>query len=221
VINFSNVSKQYGSGQKVLQGVTFSIERNQMAFITGPSGAGKTTLLKIITLQERPTRGRVFIDDQNISMLSGRKIAYYRRTIGVVHQDHKLLFDRNVSDNVALPLLVKHESTAKIRRNIHGALEMVGLQGKENAYPIDLSGGEQQRVGIARAIVTRPKVLIADEPTGNLDLQLGEDIMKIFQNLTSYGTTVLVATHEPRHNQGRNFLVLKLQNGHLRSGHFF
>ena len=116
MIHFSNVSKQYGSGLKVLQGVNFTIERNQMAFLTGPSGAGKTTLIKLITLQEHPTRGHVFIDDKNISTLSGRKIAYYRRTIGVVHQDHKLLYDRSVSENVALPLLVKHESSSKIQR---------------------------------------------------------------------------------------------------------
>ena len=156
MIRFSNVSKQYPSGQTALRGVSFAIEPNQLVFLTGQSGAGKSTLIKLITLQEKPTHGHVFVNDRNLSSLTGNQIAFYRRTLGVVHQDHKLLFDRTVSQNVGLPLAVTNSDSKKAQRRISASLEMVGLLGKERSYPIQLSGGEQQRVGIARAIVGRP-----------------------------------------------------------------
>ncbi len=215
MIRFSNVSKQYPSGQTALRSVSFAIEPNQLVFLSGHSGAGKSTLIKLITLQEKPTHGHVFVHDRNLSSLTGNQIAYYRRTLGVVHQDHKLLFDRTVSQNVGLPLAVTHTDTKKAQRRISAALEMVGLLGKEKSYPIQLSGGEQQRVGIARAIVGRPQLIIADEPTGNLDKELGDEIMGIFKRLVQYETTIIVATHDRHHYVGQNFLVFELQKGKL------
>ena len=213
MIRFSNVTKQYSSGHTALRSVSFAIEPNQLVFLTGHSGAGKSTLIKLITLQEKPTHGHVFVDDRNLSALAGIQIAYYRRSIGVVQQDHKLLFDRTVRDNVALPLIVQNMEMSKIRRRISVVLEMVGLHGKEKAYPIHLSDGEQQRVGIARAIVGRPQLIIADEPTGNLDEELGDEIMDIFKLLVQHETTIIVATHEKRHFSGQQFNVFELRNG--------
>ena len=215
MIRFSNVSKQYPSGQTALRGVSFAIEPNQLVFLTGQSGAGKSTLIKLITLQEKPTHGHVFVNDRNLSSLTGNQIAFYRRTLGVVHQDHKLLFDRTVGQNVGLPLAVTNSDSKKAQRRISASLEMVGLLGKERSYPIQLSGGEQQRVGIARAIVGRPQLIIADEPTGNLDKELGDEIMSIFKRLVQYETTIIVATHDRHHYIGQNYLVFKLQKGIL------
>ena len=215
MIRFSNVSKQYPSGQTALRGVSFAIEPNQLVFLTGQSGAGKSTLIKLITLQEKPTHGHVFVNDRNLSALTGNQIAFYRRTLGVVHQDHKLLFDRTVGQNVGLPLAVTNSDSKKAQRRISASLEMVGLLGKERSYPIQLSGGEQQRVGIARAIVGRPQLIIADEPTGNLDKELGDEIMSIFKRLVQYETTIIVATHDRHHYIGQNYLVFKLQKGIL------
>ncbi len=215
MIRFSNVSKQYPSGQTALRSISFAIEPNQLVFLSGHSGAGKSTLIKLITLQEKPTHGHVFVNDRNLSSLTGNHIAFYRRTLGVVHQDHKLLFDRTVSQNVGLPLAVTNTDTKKAQRRISAALEMVGLLGKERSYPIQLSGGEQQRVGIARAIVGRPQLIIADEPTGNLDKELGDEIMGIFKRLVQYETTIIVATHDRHHYVGQNYLVFELQKGIL------
>ncbi len=213
MIRFSNVTKQYPSGQTALRSVSFAIESNQLVFLTGHSGAGKSTLIKLITLKEKPTHGHVFVNDRNLSALTGNQIAYYRRSIGVVQQDHKLLFDRTVMDNIALPLIVRNMEMSKIRRRISVVLEMVGLRGKEKAYPINLSGGEQQRVGIARAIVGRPQLIMADEPTGNLDEELGDEIMDIFKLLVQYETTIIVATHDRHHFSGQRFNVFELRNG--------
>ncbi len=213
MIRFSNVTKQYPSGQTALRSVSFAIESNQLVFLTGHSGAGKSTLIKLITLKEKPTHGHVFVNDRNLSALAGNQIAYYRRSIGVVQQDHKLLFDRTVMDNIALPLIVRNMEMSKIRRRISVVLEMVGLRGKEKAYPINLSGGEQQRVGIARAIVGRPQLIMADEPTGNLDEELGDEIMDIFKLLVQYETTIIVATHDRHHFSGQRFNVFELRNG--------
>lgn len=215
MIRFSNVSKQYPSGQTALRSISFAIESNQLVFLSGHSGAGKSTLIKLITLQEKPTHGHVFVNDRNLSSLTGNQVAFYRRTLGVVHQDHKLLFDRTVSQNVGLPLAVTFTDTKKAQRRISAALEMVGLLGKERAYPIQLSGGEQQRVGIARAIVGRPQLIIADEPTGNLDKELGDEIMGIFKRLVQYETTIIIATHDRHHYAGQNYLVFELSKGIL------
>ena len=215
MIRFSNVTKQYSNGPIALRGVNFSIEPNRLVFLTGHSGAGKTTLIKLITLSERPTRGHLFVNDRNLSNISSRNIPYYRRTIGVVHQDHKLLFDRTVRDNVALPLIVANVERRKIWRRVSAALELVGMNDKERIYPISLSGGEQQRVGIARAIVSRPPLIIADEPTGNLDEKLGNEIMAIFRFLSRSDTTVIIATHDRHHFQNNQHAVLELRNGVL------
>lgn len=215
MIRFSNVSKQYSSGQVALRGISFAIQPHQLVFLTGHSGAGKSTLIKLITLQEKPTHGHVFVNDRNLSSLSGNQIAYYRRSLGVVHQDHKLLYDRTVSQNVGLPLAITHTDSRKARRRISTALEMVGLVGKERSYPIHLSGGEQQRVGIARAIIARPQLIIADEPTGNLDEELSDEIMAIFKRLVQYETTIIVATHDRRHHVGGDHAVFELHKGIL------
>ena len=222
MIRFSGVTKQFPNGNVALRGVSFSIEPRQLVFLTGHSGAGKTTLIKLLTLGERPSRGHIFINERNLTQIRGKNIAYYRRTIGVVHQDHKLLFDRRVRDNVALPLIVSNVEHSKIQRRVSAALEQVGLAGKENMYPMSLSGGEQQRVGIARAIVGRPPLIIADEPTGNLDHDLGTHIMNYFKMLAQHDTTVIVATHDRSHFEsprGEHYghRILELREGMLLS----
>lgn len=167
-----------------------------MAFLTGHSGAGKSTLLKLITLIERSSRGQVIINGQNMSKLGRRRIPYHRRNIGIIFQDHQLLFDRTVFDNVALPLVIAGVPRGEINRRVRASLDKVSLLNKEKAYPITLSGGEQQRVGIARAVVNKPPLLLADEPTGNLDPALSWEIMQIFEQFSQVGVTVLVATHD-------------------------
>ncbi len=215
ILHFSNVTKQYANGHLALRNVNFILNSEQLVFLTGHSGAGKTSVIRLITREEQPTQGHVFVNGQNLSTLSHRATALYRRTIGVVHQDHKLLDDRTVRENVALPLLIANMRMAKIQRQISASLEMVGLEGTEAAFPRQLSGGEQQRVGIARAIVGRPRLILADEPTGNLDANLSDDIMDIFRNLVHYRTTILIATHEYRHFRNRTSPVLELENGSL------
>lgn len=168
----------------------------QMAFLTGHSGAGKSTLLKLIALLERPSRGQVLINGQNLAKVGRRRIPYFRRNIGIIFQDHQLLFDRTVFDNVALPLIIAGYPHREIGRRVRASLDKVGLLNKEKAYPITLSGGEQQRVGIARAVVNKPPLLLADEPTGNLDPELSQEVMTIFEDFSQVGVTVLVATHD-------------------------
>ena len=172
MIRFSDVSKRYPGGQDALSNVNFHLQPGEMAFLTGHSGAGKSTLLKLITLIERSSRGQVIINGQNLSKLPRRRIPYHRRNIGIIFQDHQLLFDRTVYDNVALPLIIAGQPQREIGKRVRAALDKVGLLGKEKLYPITLSGGEQQRVGIARAVVNKPPLLLADEPTGNLDPEL-------------------------------------------------
>ncbi|MFO7603759.1 MAG: cell division ATP-binding protein FtsE [Gammaproteobacteria bacterium] len=196
MIRFSDVSKRYPGGQDALSNVSFHLPPGEMAFLTGHSGAGKSTLLKLITLIERSTRGQVIINGQNMSKLSRRRIPYHRRNIGIIFQDHQLLFDRTVFDNVALPLVIAGVPANEIGRRVRGALDKVGLLHKEKSLPITLSGGEQQRVGIARAVVNKPPLLLADEPTGNLDPDLSWEIMQIFAQFSQVGVTVLVATHD-------------------------
>lgn len=172
MIEFHQVFKRYEGGHEALKGVSFELPAGEMAFLTGHSGAGKSTLLKLIALMERPTRGQVILDGQNISKVKDRHIPYHRRKIGMIFQDHRLLFDRTVFDNVALPLIIAGVSDRDIPKRVRAALDKVGLLSKEKQLPIQLSGGEQQRVGIARAVVNKPPLLLADEPTGNLD-QIG------------------------------------------------
>lgn len=196
MIRLENVTKRYPGGQEALAGLDLSVDKGEMVFVTGHSGAGKSTLLRLIALIERPTGGQVFVDNQNTSRVKRRKIPAYRRQIGMVFQDHKLLYDRPVFDNVALPLIIAGVSRRDAGRRVRAALDQVSLLHKEKKSPETLSAGEQQRVGIARAIVTRPKLLIADEPTGNLDPDLSLEVMRIFRRFNEVGVTLLIASHD-------------------------
>jgi cell division transport system ATP-binding protein len=186
-----------------------------MVFLTGHSGAGKSTLLKLIALMDRPSRGHILLHQQALNRLSRSSVPAYRRTLGLVFQDHRLLFDRSVFDNVALPLIVAGFAHGDIARQVASTLEQVGLADKARALPITLSGGEQQRVGIARAVVLRPQILLADEPTGNLDPDLSEEIMQLFVRFNQLGTTVLVASHDLRLVRQLEKRVLVLDHGRL------
>ena len=215
MIQFSHVSKRYPGGHDALKSITFDLAREEMAFLTGHSGAGKSTLLKLITLIERPTRGQAIVNNKNLARISSRQIPYFRRDVGIVFQDYKLLHDRTVFDNVALPLVVAGLPHREIGRRVRAALDKVGLLKKERAYPITLSGGEQQRVGIARAVVNKPPLLLADEPTGNLDEALSNEIMDLFQDFNQVGVTVLIATHDQHQVRRLRKRVLALRQGEL------
>ena len=211
MIHFSSVTKRYPNGHEALDDVSFHIGKAEMVFLTGHSGAGKSTLLKMIPLIECPSAGQVIIDEKHLGRVKRRQIPALRRDIGIIFQDSKLLNDRNVFDNVALPLLVSGEHHPReVGRRVRAALDKVGLLRRENEYPISLSGGERQRVGIARAVVNRPKVLIADEPTGNLDPALSEEIMLLFEQFNQVGVTVLIASHDLEliGRMGKRMLVL-------------
>jgi cell division transport system ATP-binding protein len=196
MIHFADVHMRYRSGAEALKRVNLSIDKGAMAFVTGRSGAGKSTLLRLVALIERHTRGQIIVNGQNLERVTGGRIPLYRRNIGFTFQEHRLLYDRTVFDNVALPLVVAGHRYQEIRRRVHAALDKVGLLEKERQLPIALSGGEQQRVGIARAVVHRPAVLLADEPTGNLDPILSWDTMKLFEQFNQVGVTVLIASHD-------------------------
>ena len=215
MIRFVNVSKRYPGGHEALNNVDFELEAGEMAFLTGHSGAGKSTLLKLIALLERPTRGQIFFGKRNLAHLPRWRIPYHRRHVGVVFQDHKLLTDRTVFDNVALPLVVAGYSHREIGRRVRAALDQVDLLERERARPLELSSGEQQRVGIARAVSTRPPLLIADEPTGNLDPELSLDIMRLFERFNSVGVTVLIASHDHALISQLGHRVLSLDHGEL------
>jgi cell division transport system ATP-binding protein len=217
MIRFDNVSKRYSEGHDALVNVNFELAAGEMAFLTGHSGAGKSTLLKLIMLIERSSRGKVLIGNRVLDHVTRSQIPYLRRQIGVVFQNPHLLFDRNVFDNVALPLQIVGMSTREQGRRVRAALERVGLLSKENDSPLALSGGEQQRVGIARAIVNKPAILLADEPTGNLDPALSADIMQLFQDLNSVGVTVLIATHDIALVEHMQHRVLVLDQGRMTS----
>jgi cell division transport system ATP-binding protein len=196
MIRFDQVFKRYPNGREALAGVTFNIESGALTFLTGHSGAGKSSILKLIALIERPTRGQVIVNSQNTSGVKPRGIPHFRRQLGVVFQDHKLLHDRPVADNVALPLVIAGVPRREIDKRVRAALDQVGLLGREKSLPLELSTGEQQRVGIARAVVAKPTLLIADEPTGNLDPDLALEIMKLFKRFSEVGVTVVVASHD-------------------------
>ena len=216
MIVFERVSKRYANGREALNNVSFSIHNGEMVFLTGRSGAGKSTVLKLIALLERPTRGAVVVDGKNTRALKPRHIAAFRRRIGVVFQDHKLLADRPVFDNVALPLAVAGAPLKEIDKRVRAALDQVGLLGRERALPFELSVGEQQRVGIARAVVSKPPLLIADEPTGNLDPDLSLEVMRLFRRFQDVGVTVVVATHDLHLVREFGQRVLVLEGGHLQ-----
>ncbi len=217
MIEFKQVCKRYANGKEALSDVSFRLKMGELTFLTGHSGAGKSTLLKLLTLIERPSQGQLIVDGQNLNGITRRGIPYYRRKIGMVFQNHQLLFDRTVYDNVALPLIIAGFSPKDAGRRVRAALDKVGLLEKEQLYPIALSGGEQQRVGIARAVVNKPPILLADEPTGNLDPQLSAEIMDLFQQFSAVGVTVLVATHDLELISRYNHRLLSLHEGHLLS----
>jgi cell division transport system ATP-binding protein len=196
MISFQRVFKRYPNGREALAEVTFDLASGEMAFLTGHSGAGKSTVLKLIALLERPTRGQVIVNNRNVASVGSRAIPGFRRQVGVVFQDHKLLADRPIYDNVALPLVIAGVTRRELDKRVRAALDQVGLLGKETSFPMELSAGEQQRVGIARAVISKPPVLIADEPTGNLDPDLALEVMNLFKRLNDVGVTVMVATHD-------------------------
>ncbi|PHS22559.1 MAG: cell division ATP-binding protein FtsE [Methylophaga sp.] len=215
MIHFTDVYKRYPNNYEALSGLSFDLDEGEMAFLTGHSGAGKSTLLKLIALIERGSHGQVIVGNQNLSSLPKRKIPFYRRQIGIVFQDHNLLHDRTVFDNVALPLVIAGEGHREIGRRVRAALDKVGLLSKERNLPIALSGGEQQRVGIARAVVNRPPILLADEPTGNLDPELSREIMNLFEQFNQVGVTVFVATHDIALIQTLPYRQVILKQGRL------
>jgi cell division transport system ATP-binding protein len=215
VIQFSHVSKRYPGGKDALNDVSFDLNSGEMAFLTGHSGAGKSTLLKLIMLIERATTGQVLIAGRNLNRMPRRKVPYHRRQIGVVFQNHQLLFDRTVGENVALPLQIGGYSLRDTQRRVRAALDKVGLLDREKHMPIALSGGEQQRVGIARAIVNKPPILLADEPTGNLDPALSKEIMALFELFTEVGVSTLIASHDHALIRRMNKRVLALEEGSL------
>jgi len=215
LLRFDNVSKRYAGGHEALNEVSFSMDEGEMLFVTGHSGAGKSTLLRLIHLSERPSRGAVLINERNLNKVRGRGVALQRRKVGIVFQDHRLLTDRSVFENVAMPLVIAGVPRAEIDKRVRVVLEKVGLGDRERATPVELSSGEQQRVGIARAVVGRPALLVADEPTGNLDPQLAAEVMHLFASLPAAGTSVLVASHDLALVKRMRQRVLVLDHGRL------
>ena len=218
MISFDRVSKRYDEGHDALREISIEIAQDELVFLTGHSGAGKSTLLRLIMLMDRPTRGQVVVNGQNLAGVRPRNIAQHRRNIGVVFQNHQLLFDRTVFDNVALPLIIAGYDTREVGRRVRAALDKVGLLNRERAMPIALSGGEQQRVGIARAVVGKPKILLADEPTGNLDPTLSAEIMNLFEAFNQVGVTVLIASHDLVLISRLRHRIITLSQGRLVSG---
>jgi cell division transport system ATP-binding protein len=196
MINFEKVFKRYPGNMDALQNINLEILPAELVFVTGPSGAGKSTLLKLISSVEKPTSGTIVFENMNLSQLHASDIPYLRRKFGMIFQDNKLLYDRNCFENVSLPLAINDIDGIDINRRVRAALDKVGLLNKEKIMPISLSGGEQQRLAIARAIVSRPSILIADEPTGNLDKEYADEIMNIFYSFQQVGVTVIISTHE-------------------------
>jgi len=215
MIRFDQVSKTYPDGHQALSQVDFHIQPGEMAFLTGHSGAGKSTLLKLISIMERPTAGRVMINGNDLRKIKPSQIPFVRRDIGMIFQDHRLLMDKSVFDNVALPLVIEGYSVQEARKRVLAALEKVGLGDKYRHYPQMLSGGEQQRVGIARAIVNKPPLLLADEPTGNLDPKLSMEIIRLFESFNKVGVAVLIATHDLGLIARLKYRTLTLKEGRL------
>ena len=196
MIQFTNVSMVYPRGNKALQNIDLNIDKGEMVYISGHSGAGKSTLLRLINLVDRHTRGQIIVKGQNMERIRNKRVAKFRRNIGFIFQDHKLLNDRTIFDNVALPLVIAGNTHQDIKRRVQASLDKVGLLSKINNYPMELSSGECQRIGFARAVVHRPTILLADEPTGNLDPALSWEMMKLFEQFNQVGVTVMIASHE-------------------------
>lgn len=215
MIQFNNVSKTYPGGFAALNNVSFEITAGEMGFLTGHSGAGKSTLLKLISLMEKPSSGSIRINGTELAQIKYKQIPFVRRGIGMIFQNHNLLLDRTVFDNVALPLVIEGYSHKEIRKRVEGALDKVHLSSKLRCYPYMLSGGEQQRVGIARAIVNKPPILLADEPTGNLDPKLSLDIIRLFEEFNATGVAVLIATHDLGLIARMKYRTLTLKQGSM------
>jgi cell division transport system ATP-binding protein len=196
MIVFNQVTKRYAGGYEALSQINFRVEKNEMVFLTGHSGAGKSTLLKLIAMLESPSSGEIIVNDQPLNLLKKKQISQYRSELGITFQTPHLLKEQTVFDNVALPLLVKGENKAFVAKRVHAALDMVGLLNRQKMLPVHLSCGEQQRVGIARAVIHKPSILLADEPTGNLDPELSMEIMSVFTQLNQVGVSIIIATHD-------------------------
>ena len=215
MLRFDHISKRYDDAGDALIDVSFHLQRGEMAFLTGHSGAGTSTLLKLIAVIERCSRGQLFLDGQNLNRAGERQIPFIRRKLGLIFQDYRLLNDRTVFDNIALPLVIAGYGHQEIARRVRAALDKVGLLGKEKKYPQVLSGGEQQRVGIARAVVNKPPMILADEPTGNLDPELSAEVMALFEQFNQVGVTVLIASHDIALISQMGHRVLQLDHGQL------
>ena len=215
MLTFDHVFKRYPDAGDALSDVSFHLEQGEMVFLTGHSGAGKSTLLKLVAMIERCTRGQVLVDGKNLGRMRENQIPFLRRKLGLIFQDYKLLSDRTVFENIALPLIVAGVGQYEVARRVRAALDKVGLLGKENKYPLALSGGEQQRIGIARAVVNRPAIILADEPTGNLDPELSAEIMRLFEQFKQVGVTVLIATHDIDLISRFDYKILQLEQGRL------
>jgi cell division transport system ATP-binding protein len=215
MISFSQVYKRYPGGHEALKDLSFTIEPGEMAFITGPTGAGKSTLLKLVAAIEKPSSGSVVVSGQNIGKLRRSAVPFLRRNLGLIFQDHKLLYDRNVLENVILPLDIAGLPRVESMKRARAALDKVKLLGLEKANPISLSGGEQQRLCVARAIVNRPAIVLADEPTGNLDAEYAGEIMEMFKSFNQVGVTLLIATHDEPLIARYSSRVLHLRQGEL------
>ncbi len=215
MLTFDHVFKRYIDAGDALSDISFHLGKGEMAFLTGHSGAGKSTLLKLVAMIELCSRGQVLVDGQSLGQMHAKQIPFLRRKLGLIFQDYKLLFDRTVFDNVALPLVVAGVGQYEMARRVRAALDKVGLLGKEKKYPLALSGGEQQRIGIARAVVNKPAIILADEPTGNLDPDLSTEIMYLFEQFKQVGVTVLIATHDIGLIRRFEHKILQLDQGRL------
>ena len=215
MIHFDNVIKRYPGGSEGLSNINLHIDHGEMVFLTGHSGAGKSTLLKLIGLLEHCTSGQILVSGRNLSRLRSRQIPFHRREVGMIFQDYRLLQNRSVFDNVAMPLIAAGVGYSDIGRRVRAALDKVGLLSREKSYPIALSGGEQQRVGIARAVVNRPPLVLADEPTGNLDPDLSQEIMQLFEQFNQVGVTLLIASHDLDLISRMDRRILTLNKGRL------
>lgn len=219
MLQFDNVSKRYPGGGDALSNLSFSVSEGELVFLTGRSGAGKSTVLKVSALIERSSRGQIIFDGENLGRISTRKIPFLRRKLGLIFQDYRLLNDRTVYDNVALPLIIAGYPQREIGSRVRAALDKVGLLEKERKVPLALSGGEQQRVGIARAVVHKPRMILADEPTGNLDPELSAEIMALFEQFRQVGVTVLIASHDLELISTMRCRMLRLEMGSLAGSH--
>lgn len=215
MISFFNVSKVYANGVKALQGVSLQIEKGEFVFIVGPSGAGKSTLIKLIFREELPTKGQIYIDGRSVLRMKRRDVPGFRRQIGMVFQDFRLLPDRTIYENVAFAMQVIGAGRTEIKKRVPEVLKMVGLGKRMDNYPTHLSGGEQQRAAIARALVNRPSIIIADEPTGNLDINTSWEIMNCFQKINDQGTTIIIATHAKEIVDSMRQRVIALGSGKI------